>query len=57
MASQEGVREKVWTCLRGKGPLFRDAQGERIQSAAETSPRDGCELRLSTQTPETGMRR
>ena len=33
-ASQEGVQEKVWTCLRGKRPLFRGVRGEGIQSAA-----------------------
>ena len=30
--SREGVREKVWSCLRVKRPLFRGARGEEIQN-------------------------
>ena len=34
LRDQEGVREKSWTCLRGKRPLFQGARGEGIQSTA-----------------------
>ena len=33
-AGQEGVQEKVWTCLTGKRPLFWGARGEGTQSTA-----------------------
>ena len=33
-ASWEGVQEKVWSCLRGKRPLFQGTRGEGIQSTA-----------------------
>ena len=44
-ASREGVQGKVWTCLRGKGPLFWSAQGEGIQSTRSEERRVGKECR------------
>ena len=40
-ASWEGVREKVWTCLRGKRAFFRGAKERGFRALAKQAPETG----------------
>ena len=42
MASREGVREKVWTCLRGKRPFFWVREERGFRAPPKQAPKMGA---------------